>query len=61
MFTECSLNVCGCRNRLGYFEWIEVLMRVAWFQYNNSRGGVAHRLQALLSDRILPKGGLNVH
>mmetsp|Transcript_7667 Transcript_7667/g.15600 ORF Transcript_7667/g.15600 Transcript_7667/m.15600 type:complete len:598 (-) Transcript_7667:52-1845(-) len=43
-------------NRLGYYEWIEVLLRVAWQQYPKYPGH-ARRFETLLNECILPRGG----
>ena len=43
------------RDRVGYYEWIEVLIRAAQVQHARSRG-VPRRLEALLTERVVRLG-----
>lgn len=43
------------RSRVGYFEWIEMLFRVAFIQCSKAKS-VSKRLEMLLTERVLPKG-----
>jgi hypothetical protein len=43
------------RDRVGYYEWIEVLIRAAQVQHARLRG-VSRRLEALLTERVVPLG-----
>jgi hypothetical protein len=46
---------CYIRDRVGFFEWVEVMIRAAQLQHARLRG-FTRRLETLLTERVVPLG-----